>query len=166
MIELGRLDMGPAMDSFVANPEAGALAALEHCINHMGNQGRLVNGVPLAQGGVPRNLGFGPFPGASPAMLNQGLPGSPHMVGSPGLGHIQAPGMQLQPSQQGTSSSGPSANTSPSQTGGKKRRASNIKNEDDGPTSLSLIGAPQVNGMPNKAKPSPSMAKRLKGNPA
>jgi len=92
--------------------------------------------------------------GASPAAAHLGLPDvSPHM-GSP----AQAPGMQLQQSQHGTSSSGPSANTSPN-VNNKRRRPSAVKAEEES----------QVNGTQAKAtvKPSPRIGgKRQKGNPA
>lgn len=81
-----------------------------------------MNGQPMPQGG-PRTPSFGQFQmGASPAMANSMLPGSPHIVGSPVPGQMAAPMMALQASQQGTSSSGPSANTSPAQNSNKRRR--------------------------------------------
>ena len=92
--------------------------------------------------------------GASPATGHLQLAdGSPH-ISSP----AQAPGMQLQQSQHGTSSSGPSANTSPN-TSNKRRRPSTVKDE----------GENQVNGTQPKAsvKPSPRIGgKRQKNNPA
>jgi hypothetical protein len=102
----------------------------------------------------PRTPGMTNFPvGASPAAAHLQLPeGSPHMGGSP----AQAPGMQLQQSQHGTTSSGPSANTSPNASN-KRRRPSTVKAEDDG----------QVNGTGKPGvKPSPRMTKRQKGNQA
>ena len=66
--------------------------------------------------------------------------------------------MQLQKSQHGTSSSGPSANTSPNASN-KRRRPSTVKVEEEG----------QVNGTQTKptVKPSPRIGvKRQKGNPA
>jgi hypothetical protein len=103
----------------------------------------------------PRTPGMSNFPlGASPAAAHLQLPeGSPHVSGSP----AQAPGMQLQQSQHGTSSSGPSANTSPN-TSNKRRRASAVKTEEEG----------QVNGQAKATvKPSPRIGgKRQKGNPA
>jgi len=103
----------------------------------------------------PRTPGMVNFPlGASPAAGHLQLPdGSPHM-GSP----AQAPGMQLQQSQHGTSSSGPSANTSPNNSN-KRRRPSTVKAEEDN----------HVNGAQTKTgvKPSPRIGgKRQKGNPA
>jgi hypothetical protein len=103
----------------------------------------------------PRTPGMANFAlGASPAAAHLQIPdGSPHMSGSP----AQAPGMQLQQSQHGTSSSGPSANTSPN-TSNKRRRASAVKAEEEG----------QVNGAPKATvKPSPRIGgKRQKANPS
>jgi hypothetical protein len=141
--------------------------ALEQYVNQINSSGQGVNGQNMPQGG-PRTPSFNQFPiGASPAMTNQMLPGSPH-IGSPAPGQMQAPGMQLQASQQGTSSSGPSANTSPSQNN-KRRRASAVKTEDDTPASAptpGTVGTPQMNGVTVKGKPpTPRMTKRMKGNP-
>ena len=128
-----------------------------------------VNGQP--HGNIPpgpRTPSFSQFPmGASPAAAHLQLPGSPSM-GSPSQGHMQAPGMALQQSQQGTNSSGPSANTSPASN--KRRRPSGVKTEDDSgaPTPTSMGAGPQVNGvaMAGKGKPpTPRMPKRVKGNP-
>ncbi|KUJ13152.1 uncharacterized protein LY89DRAFT_699108 [Mollisia scopiformis] len=101
----------------------------------------------------PRTPGMGNFGmGVSPAQAHLQLPdGSPHVSGSP------APGMAPQHSQHGTSSSGPSANTSPNTT--NKRRRPSVKDESE----------VQVNGNPSKTavKPSPRIGgKRQKGNPA
>lgn len=116
---------------------------------------------PSAQPSGPRTPGMANFPmGTSPAQAHLNLPsdGSPHLSGSP----AQAPGMQLQQSQHGTSSSGPSgpsANTSPNASN-KRRRPSAVKEDVE----------PQVNGaQANKTavKPSPRIGgKRQKGNPA
>jgi hypothetical protein len=102
----------------------------------------------------PRTPGMSNFPlGASPAIAHLNLPdASPHL-GSP----AQAPAMQLQQSQHGTSSSGPSANTSPNASN-KRRRPSAVK-------------ADEENQAGNQAKPgvkpSPRIGgKRQKGNPA
>lgn len=87
-------------------------------------------------------------------------------MGSPAQGHMQAPGMQLQQSQQGTNSSGPSANTSPASN--KRRRPSTVKAEEDSgaPTPGSMGG--QVNGvaMAGKKPSTPRLTKRMKSNPA
>lgn len=128
-----------------------------------------MNGHPA--GAMPPNQrtpSFSQFPmGASPAGSHLQLPNSPHM-GSPAQGHMQTPGMQLQQSQQGTSSSGPSANTSPASN--KRRRPSTVKAEEDSgaPTPASL-GASQVNGVKKNANPpTPRMThnKRQKVNAA
>ena len=97
-----------------------------------------------------RTPGTGGFAlGASPAVAHLNLPGSPHVgtghTPSPAQNHIQAPGMVAHPSQQGTSSSGPSANTSPN-VSSKRRRPSTIKNEGDD-------GGGEVNGVQPKVKP-------------
>lgn len=101
----------------------------------------------------PRTPGMAQFPmGASPAAAHLQLPGgSPHIGGSP----AQAPGMQLQQSQHGTSSSGPSANTSPNASN-KRRRPSAVKAEDEA----------QANGTQSKTavRPSPRITKRQKPN--
>jgi hypothetical protein len=129
-----------ALDSYVASVAQNG--------NNPNQQGHIPSG--------PRTPGMSNFPiGASPAAAHLQLPdGSPH-ISSP----AQAPGMQLQQSQHGTSSSGPSANTSPNATN-KRRRPSTVKGEEEN----------QVNGTPvNKAavKPSPRIGgKRQKGNPA
>lgn len=104
----------------------------------------------------PRTPSMGNF-GASPAASHLVLPdGSPRPHGSP----AQAPGMQLQQSQHGTSSSGPSANTSPNASN-KRRRPSTVKAEEEHQQQ-------QVNGTTKTAvKPSPRIGgKRQKGNPA
>jgi hypothetical protein len=127
-----------ALDSYVA--------AVAQNGNNLNNQGHHPSG--------PRTPGMSNFPiGASPAAAHLQLPdGSPH-ISSP----AQAPGMQLQQSQQGTHSSGQSANTSPNVS--NKRRRPSVKGEED----------IQVNGtQANKAgvKPSPRIGKRQKNNPA
>mgnify|MGYP000893327117 CR=1 FL=1 len=125
--------------------------------------GPAMNGQPMPQN--PRTPSFSQFQmGASPAAVHMNLPGSPHLGGSPAPGQMQAPPMQIQQSQQGTSSSGPSANTSPASN--KRRRPSGVKTEDDG--SGAPTPAAQVNGIQNRPqKPAtPRMAKRVKGNPS
>lgn len=158
--------MNPLFNYSQHHPSLGPYTALDQYMILVNNQGQVVNGQAMPPGAGPRTPGFSQFPMASPAMASQMLPGSPHVMGSPAPGSMQAPGMQLQQSQQGTSSSGPSANTSPSQNN-KKRRASAVKNEDDGPGSAPTPlggGTPQMNGIQvGKAKPpTPSMGKRLK----
>lgn len=155
--------MNPLFTFYHNHPGLTPYAAIEQYVNQIhANPG--VNGPAMP----PRTPSFQQYQmGNSPAMPAGVLPGSPH-IGSPAPGQMQAPGMQLQASQQGTNSSGPSANTSPSQNN-KRRRASAVK-EEDTPASAptpSAIGTPQMNGVPPKVKqpPTPRMAKRLKGNP-
>lgn len=145
--------MNPLFAFTHANPGLGPYAALEQYVS------TYINGQPMP-GVAPRTPSFGQFPiGASPAAANMNLPGSPH-VGSPAPGAMQAPNMAIQASQQGTSSSGPSANTSPASN--KRRRPSAVKAEDDG----SGAGTPaSVNGVARKP-PTPRMPKRVKGNPS
>lgn len=156
--------MNPLFGFFHTRPALGPYDALEQYLNQIPAGGQnAVNGQPLPQAGQ-RTPSFGQFPvGASPAQAHQILPGSPH-VSSPA--QVQ---MQLQASQQGTSSSGPSANTSPSQSN-KRRRPSAVKNEDEASGSAptpSGGSTPQVNGIQSKGKPpTPRMPKRVKGNPA
>ncbi|TFA97602.1 Adhesion defective protein 1 [Trichoderma ghanense] len=151
--------MNPLFGFYHSNPGLSPYGALEQYVATQinNNAAPMMNGQTMVQG--PRTPSFGQFPmGASPAAVHMNLPGSPH-IGSPAPG--QAPGMQLQPSQQGTSSSGPSANTSPASN--KRRRPSTVKVEDD----AAAAGAAQVNGIQNRGKPqTPRMAKRLKGNPS
>lgn len=162
--------MNPLFNFYHSHPGLSPYAALEQYVNQNitnAPQQPLVNGQPQGNGPPnPRTPSFGQFPmGASPATAHLQLPNSPHM-GSPAQGHMQAPGMQLQQSQQGTSSSGPSANTSPASN--KRRRPSTVKAEEDAPTPAS-IGVSQVNGvaMGNKKPPgTPRLQKRAKGNPS
>lgn len=155
--------MNPLFSYTHANPGISPFSALDQYVAGLNNpQAAAMNGqMPMGPG--PRTPSFGQFPpGASPAAANMNLPGSPH-VGSPAPGQIQAPGMQIQQSQQGTSSSGPSANTSPASN--KRRRPSAVKAEDDG----SGAGTPaSVNGVTGRAtKPAtPRMPKRVKANPS
>jgi len=93
----------------------------------------------------------------SPAFAHLNLPQnqqSPHMNHTPSPGHGQG-GVQMvhQMSAQG-SNSGPSTNTSPN-VSNKRRRASQIKEEDTA----------QASGA-DKTKPSPRVGKRQKGAPA
>ena len=146
--------MNPLFNYSHLNPTLAPMAALDSYVasvaqnsNNPNNQGQFPSG--------PRTPGMSNFPlGASPAASHLQLQdGSPH-ISSP----AQAPGMQLQQSQHGTSSSGPSANTSPNASN-KRRRPSAVKDESEN----------QVNGTQgNKAsvKPSPRIGgKRQKGNP-
>jgi hypothetical protein len=157
--------MNPLFSYYHGNPGLGPYQAMEQYVaQHINNVPGGMNGQPIPQG--PRTPSFGQFPmGASPAPPHMNLPGSPH-IGSPAPGHMQAPGMQLQQSQQGTSSSGPSANTSPASN--KRRRPSGVKVEDDGSGAPTPASAAQVNGIQNRGNkpPTPRMTKRVKGNPS
>ncbi|KAL6413983.1 hypothetical protein AUP68_03515 [Ilyonectria robusta] len=156
--------MNPLFGFYHSNSGLGPYAALEQYVTtHINGAPQVMNGQPMQPQG-PRTPSFGQFPmGASPAAAHMTLPGSPHM-GSPAQGHMQAPGMQMQQSQQGTGSSGPSANTSPASN--KRRRPSGVKAEDDGSGAPTPGGTGQVNGMPRAKPPTPRMPKRVKGNPA
>jgi len=144
--------MSPLFGYSHQNPTLTPYAALDQYVASVAANGAN----PAAPGAGPRTPGMGNFPmGTSPAQGHLNLPdGSPHMSGSP----AQAPGMQLQQSQHGTSSSGPSANTSPNASN-KRRRPSAVKEESEA----------QVNGTQSKTavKPSPRIGgKRQKGNPS
>lgn len=156
--------MNPLFGFCYSNPGVGPFAALDQYVSlYINGAPPGMNGQSVPQGG-PRTPSFSQFPiGASPAAAHMNLPGSPHM-GSPAPGQMQAPGMQMQASQQGTSSSGPSANTSPASN--KRRRPSGVKTE-DGDSGAGTPG--QVNGVGNRGKPpTPRMPKRVKtnGNPS
>lgn len=157
----------PLMAYSLQNPQYSPRQALGEYVNqHVVNGTQpMMNGQPGNMMVNPRTPSFSQFNmGASPAAAHHQLPGSPHMGGSPALSHMQAPGMALQQSQQGTSSSGPSANTSPASN--KRRRPSGVKNEDDSgaATPASMGGAPQVNGMKGKP-PTPRIPqKRVKAS--
>ncbi|KAI8958275.1 LIM-domain binding protein-domain-containing protein [Daldinia sp. FL1419] len=164
--------MNPLFNFYHSHPGLSPYAALEQYVSQNITNAPpqpLVNGQPQGNGPPnPRTPSFGQFPmGASPAAAHLQLPNSPHM-GSPAQGHMQAPGMQLQQSQQGTSSSGPSANTSPASN--KRRRPSTVKaEEENGAPTPASIGVPQVNGvaMAGKKPPgTPRLQKRAKNNPA
>ena len=133
----------PALDQYVAN------ISLNGSISAPNAQGLLQPG--------QRTPSMSQFPmGQSPSAAHLGLPENANS-GSPALGHMQAPGMALQQSQQGTNSSGPSANTSPNVS--SKRRRPSVKTEGD--------ETAQVNGVQPKVKPSPRMNnKRQKGTTA
>jgi hypothetical protein len=160
--------MSPLFGYCHTHPDVGAYTALEQYVSQINSQS-MMNGQAIPQG--PRTPSFAnSFMGASPAAAQMQLPGSPHVTGSPAPGHMQAPGMQMQQSQQGTSSSGPSANTSPASN--KRRRPSGVKTEDDGtsgatPAAAMGPGGAQVNGIQGKKQPqTPRMQKRAKGNPS
>lgn len=148
------VQMNPLFSYSHTNPLLNPYGALDSYVVNIASNGNNIGGPQNPSG--PRTPGLPNFPlGTSPAAAHLQLPdGSPHISGSPN----QAPGMQLQQSQHGTSSSGPSANTSPN-TNNKRRRPSAVKTEDE----------TQVNGIQGKAgvKPSPRMGgKRQKGHPA
>ncbi len=151
------------------HPNLTAFGSLDQFVMNMNNSPMPNGQMPIPQGG-PRTPSMGQFPmGASPHASHLPPPGSPHVVGSPVPGVMQAPGMHPSQSQQGTTSNGPSATTSPAGT--KRRRASGIKAEDDmngGPTSVPTpAGNPQINGLQGKAKPpTPRMQKKQKVNAA
>jgi hypothetical protein len=137
--------MNPLFNFSHQHPTLAPYPALEQYMSGVTTNGNN----PRAQGqnsSGPRTPGMSNFPmGASPAAAHLQLPGSPHIGGSP----AQAPGMQLQQSQHGTSSSGPSANTSPNVT--KRRRPSAVKGEDEN----------QVNG--TQAKPGVKPSQKIGG---
>ena len=155
--------MNPLFNFYHSHPGLSAYTALEQYVASINTPGQNINGQAIVQG-VPRTPSFGQFPmGSSPHASHIQLPGSPH-VGSPAQGTMQAPGMHPSQSQQGTSSSGPSANTSPAGT--KRRRPSAVKTEDEMNTPASAptpSGGPQVNGIQSKAKQTtPRMGKKQK----
>jgi hypothetical protein len=154
--------MNPLFHYHQNTPGQAPSQTFEQYVANFINVPQGMNGQPVPQG--PRTPSMSQFTmGASPAAAHMNLPGSPHM-GSPAPGQMQAPGMQMQASQQGTSSSGPSANTSPASN--KRRRPSGVKVEEDGSGAPTPAG-PQVNGIQRVNKPpTPRMPKRVKGNPA
>lgn len=146
--------MNPLFGYSHQNSSLSPNAALDQYVSNIAMNGTDNSGGQQPNPSGPRTPGMGNFPmGVSPAQAHLQLPdGSPRVTGSP----AQAPNMQLQQSQHGTSSSGPSANTSPNAS--NKRRRPSVKDEVD----------VQVNGNPSKTavKPSPRIGKRQKGNPA
>lgn len=128
--------------------------ALDQYVQNITLNSGMQAGQGMLQSGQ-RTPSMGQFPmGQSPSAVHLGLPENV-IGGSPAQGNMQAPGMALQQSQQGTSSSGPSANTSPNVS--NKRRRPSVKTESDDPAS-------QANGVQAKVKPSPRIGKRQKGN--
>lgn len=160
--------MTPLFHAAHSHPTMGAYRVLEDYVTNQIGQGGAPNmngGQAMANGQAmhngPRTPGFAQFPmGASPHAAHLQLPGSPH-IGSPAAGGMQAPSMQVQHSQQGTSSSGPSATTSPA--GQKRRRPSGVKTEEDVPanTPTPAGGVPQVNGVGKKPQ-TPRMQKKAR----
>lgn len=159
------VQMAPLFQFAQTNPCLPAYIALDlymaqvnaNNINPTPNNGQ-TNG-PAAGQRTP-GPGSQQFPtgaGVSPAPGHLSLPSvSPHVGGSPAQAHMQAPGMALQQSQQGTASSGPSANTSPNVTN-KRRRPSAVKTEEDG-GSVQVSGAGGVNVQ--KVKQSPRVSNK------
>jgi hypothetical protein len=148
--------MNPLFQYSHLNASLAPYAALDQYVATVAATGATANAQQQQNATGPRTPGMSNFPlGTSPAAAHLSLPdGSPHMGGSP----AQAPGMLPQQSQHGTSSSGPSANTSPNASN-KRRRPSTVKAEEES----------QVNGSQPKpgVKPSPRIGgKRQKGNPA
>lgn len=161
--------MNPLFQAAHQHPNMGAYQVLDEYVSSQINLpgGQHMNGQAIPNG--PRTPGFGQFPiGASPHAAHLQLPGSPR-IGSPAAGVMQAPAMQMQHSQQGSSSNA-SATTSPA--GQKRRRPSGVKTEEDtaggAPTPATSGAVPQANGVAgSKTKPpTPRMQKRIKGNPA
>jgi len=161
--------MNPLFNYYHNNPGLSPYTALDQYVNLINQQQGMNGGQPMPQAGAPRTPSFGQFQMThSPAMANSMLPGSPHIANSPAPGSMAAPVMQMQASQQGTNSSGPSANTSPAQ-GNKRRRPSTVKAEEDannaaaqhaqnGPVSAPTpvpvpVGTPQLNGVQLKKQP-------------
>ena len=146
--------MNPLFNYSHQNVTLTPYAALEQYVANIAVNGAMGPNAPQMMPSGQRTPNMGSFPmGQSPSTAHLGLPDA---GGSPALGHMQAPGMALQQSQQGTSSSGPSANTSPNVS--TKRRRPSVKTEGE-------IGEP--NGVQPKVKPSPRIGgKRQKGNPA
>lgn len=146
--------MNPLFNYAHQNATLAPYAALDSYVANVASTGANANAMQQNSAG-PRTPGMSNFPiGASPATAHLSLPdGSPHL-GSP----AQAPAMQLQQSQHGTSSSGPSANTSPNASN-KRRRPSTVKTEEENQAN--------ANSAKQSVKPSPRIGgKRQKGNPA
>lgn len=130
--------MNPAMNPNI-NPNLGQRAASGAFSSPANNQ------IPLPDGSTPGMM----------------------MQGSPAIGNMAAPPMQMQQSQQG-SSSGMSANTSPNVN--NKRRRMSVKDEEgaqvNGTGPQGQMGAVPAAGQA-KVKPSPRIGgKRQKGAPA
>lgn len=150
--------MGPLMNYSHQNSHLPPHGALDQYVANIPQNG--MPGAPNMNTGMmppgQRTPLMGQFTiGQSPAAAHLNLPDG-GMMGSPAQAHMQAPAMALQQSQQGTSSSGPSANTSPN-VSNKRRRPSTVKAEAE--------ETAQANGVQPKVKPSPRIGgKRQKGN--
>lgn len=159
--------MNPLFHAAHQHPAMGAYRVLDDYVTNQISQPGApnMNGQAMSNGQAmpngPRTPGFGQFPmGASPHAPHLQLPGSPH-IGSPAAGGMQAPAMQMQHSQQGTSSSGPSATTSPA--GQKRRRPSGVKVDEDAPVNAPTPGGiSQVNGVGGKKPQTPRMQKKAR----
>lgn len=161
--------MDPLLEYFCMHPVSGPREALNRYNAEMaqGMQARMQNAnAAMANGQVPfpnqRMAGMNmPNHFQSPALAHLNLPNnqSPHMNHTPSPGHPGQGGVQMvhQMSAQGSNlsagSQGPSTNTSPN-VSNKRRRASNIKEED---TAVAAASASE------KTKPSPRVGKRQKG---
>jgi hypothetical protein len=148
--------MNPLFQYSHLNPSLEPYRALDQYVASIASHGTIPGPHPGGQGimqsgQVTPNMQF-PM-GQSPSTQHLGLPDNV-AGGSPALGHMQAPGMALQQSQQGTSSSGPSANTSPNVS--TKRRRPSVKTEGE--------LQDQPNGVPPRMKASPKTVKRQKPN--
>ncbi|PBP23747.1 Topoisomerase II-associated protein PAT1 [Diplocarpon rosae] len=143
--------MNPLFNYSHQHPALSPPNALEQYVSTIATNAANPNGQQQNPSG-PRTPGMGNF--QSPGVSHLNLPDGPSPRASP----AQAPGMQLQQSQHGTNSSGPSANTSPNTN--KRRRPSTVKAEEE-------IAQQQLNGTKTAVKPSPRIGgKRQKGNPA
>lgn len=140
---------------------AGVVAENSKRQAQMSNQMALAMNGQIHPGQRPPGMN-GPNQFQSPGLAHLGPPqvqGSPHLGGpvhtpSPAQNHVGGVAMMHQMSQQGSNlsgSQGPSTNTSPN-VSHKRRRASQIKTEDDS-------GSQEANGA-NKMKPSPQISKK------
>ncbi|KAG5936504.1 hypothetical protein E4U60_002510 [Claviceps pazoutovae] len=158
--------MNPLISFCHSYPGIGPFAALDQYVaNYISGPNTSMNGQQQGPLGVPRTPSLSQFAvGASPAVGHMNLPATPHISSPAAHVPMQTPGMQMQPSQQGTTSRGPSVSTSPGSN--KRRRASAVKMEDDGPAGPQ--GGLQLNGVGlGRGKPAtPRMPKRVKINPS
>lgn len=141
--------MNPLFNYSHQNSGLAPYSALESYVNNItANSAQMGGMMPGPRTPSMGQFGLGQSPAAGQMNLSDG------MMGSPAQGHIQSPAMALQQSQQGTSSSGPSANTSPNQSN-KRRRPSGVKTEDvDGGGGSKLTKpSPRIGGKRQKANP-------------
>lgn len=148
--------MNPLFSFVHTNPGLKPYDALDSFVAQMTSQQQTPNGMMQIANGQRT-------PGYVPTAPHSQLPASPRVgmvnMGSPALAHMQAPGMQMSQSQQGTNSAGPSANTSPASS--KRRRHSAVKTEDDHPSATT--GA-HVNGTKSKPATPRIPNKRVRAN--